>query len=71
MRKLTVVTNDAGDVVGTQLGHGGPNPGADGTAVLVAGPGQTLRKIEYEIPKLDSRAAIESFHRELAVHLRK
>ena len=70
IRKLTVITDDHGDVVGTQIGHGDPHPATGATTSLVAGPGQTLHKIEFEMPRFAARADIDDFHRKLAEHLR-
>jgi len=70
MRKLTVVTDESGEIIGTQLGHGEPSGVTGVTTGLAAGPGQTLHKIDYEMPSLTSRAEIEEFHRKLAAHLR-
>lgn len=70
-KKLTVVTNEHGTVVGTQLGHGDtPGPTGSVTTVLTAGPGQKLHKIEYDIPALHTRAHIEDFHKKLGEHLK-
>lgn len=70
-KKLTVVTNEDGTVIGTQLGHGDtPGPTAGVTTVLTAGPGQTLHKVEYDIPPLQTRADIEDFHKKLGEHLK-
>jgi len=69
--KLTVITDEHGDVVGTQASDGAPDPATGATASLVAGPGQTLHKIEFEIPQLSSGADIDDFHRRLTEYLRK
>ena len=70
MAKLTVVTDDKGRVVGTQLGHGDVTDSATGIGVaLAAGPGQTLHKIDVELPRLRSRADVERFHQELGRNL--
>lgn len=71
MRKITVVTNEAGDVIGTQLGHGEPDPKTGMTTSLVAGPGQQLHRTEFDVPRLIGRADIENFHRSLTGHLRR
>jgi hypothetical protein len=71
IRKLTVITNEKGHVVGTHIGHGVANPATGTTTSLVAGPGQTLHRVEFEMPLLTSRADIEDFHRRLTEHLRK
>jgi|GEM_PF-3251823 len=69
--KLTVVTNDSGTVIGTQHGHGDvPSSTAVVTSALIAGPGQTLHKTEYEVPPLHTRAHIEDFHKKLGEHLK-
>jgi hypothetical protein len=69
-KKLTVVTNERGTVIGTQLEHGDTPDPTGVTTVLTAGPGQTLHKIEYDIPPLDTRAHIEDFHKKLGEHLK-
>jgi hypothetical protein len=70
MSKLTVVTDDKGLVVGTQLGHGDiPDPATGIRAALAAGPGQVLHKIDVELPQLRSRADVEHFHEELRTNL--
>jgi hypothetical protein len=69
-RKLTVITNEKGEVVGTHLGHGVPDARGVVTT-LVAGPGQKAHHIEFEIPRLSSRADIEDFHKKLTAHLKK
>lgn len=69
-KKLTVITNEKGEVVGTQFGHGAPN--ATGvTTTLIAGPGQKAHKIDFEIPRFSTRAEIDDFHKRLAKHLKK
>lgn len=71
MKKLTVVTNKDGKVVGTQIGHGDTADPATGIiAAITAGPGQTVHKIEYDVPRLRNRADIEDFHRNLGEHLK-
>jgi hypothetical protein len=69
--KLTVITDTAGDVVGTHVGHGEPDPNNGVTTSLVVGPGQTVHKIEFEMPVFASTADVEAFHQRLAKHLRK
>ncbi|MGF6641404.1 hypothetical protein [Paraburkholderia sp. MM6662-R1] len=70
IRKLTVITDQTGQVIGTQLGHGAAD--ARGvTTSLVAGPGQKARKIEFDVPKLASRQDIERFHRTLTERIAK
>lgn len=72
MTKLTVVTNAEGVVIGTQLGHGDtPDPGSGIIVALAAGPGQTLHKVEYDVPSLNTTIDLESFHRELGERLRE
>ena len=69
--KFTVITDEHGDVVATQTGDGAPDPATGATASLVAGPGQTLHKIEFETPRLSCAADIDDFHRRLTEHLGK
>ena len=70
-KKLTVVTNEDGTVIGTQIGHGeAVSPAAGVTTALAAGPGQKLHKIEYDVPLLRTRAHIEDFHKKLGEHLK-
>jgi hypothetical protein len=70
MRKITVVTDENGRVVATQLGHGDVPDAMSGVVVsLAAGPGQRLHKIEFEVPQLGSRGDVESFHEQLGKHL--
>lgn len=68
--KLTVITDEAGNVVGTQPGHGVPDPSSGAGAYIVAGPGQTLHRIEFDIPRLHSREDIDAFHSQLGDFLR-
>jgi hypothetical protein len=72
-RKLTVVTDAAGNVVVTQLGHGGERDPKSGILVAItAGPGQTLHKVEFEYPVVfSSPDDIDAFHQKLAKHLKK
>jgi hypothetical protein len=70
--KLTVITDSEGKVLVTQLGHGDvrdPKSGILGS--IVAGPGQTLHKIEFDVPQMTARADVEAFHKKLADHLSK
>jgi hypothetical protein len=70
-RKITVVTDEHGNVVGTHLGHGEPDPATGNATFLVAGPKQKVHKIQFEVPHLTRREDIDDFHRRLAEHLRK
>ncbi len=71
MRKLTVVTNEHGAVVGTQLGHGDTPDAENGiTVALTAGPGQAIHKIEFDVPRLCTRADLEEFHKKLGEYLK-
>ncbi|MGD0680134.1 MAG: hypothetical protein ABSC94_32530 [Polyangiaceae bacterium] len=71
IRKFLVVTNKDGEVLGTQIGHGTQHPATGITTSLVAGPDQILHKVEFEMPRINSRADVESFHRRLSEFLRK
>jgi hypothetical protein len=69
-QKLTVITNHQGKVIATQLGHGDhrdPQSGIRGG--IVAGPGQSIHKIEFDIPQLFAPADIDAFHDTLTEHL--
>ncbi len=69
-RKLTVITDEHGRVVATQVGHGDIRDPKSGILVgIVAGPRQHAHKIEYDVPPINSRTDIESFHTSLAEHL--
>jgi hypothetical protein len=68
--KLTVITDARGNVVGTQTGHGIPDPSSEAAAFIVPGPGQALHRIEFEIPRLQSREDIDAFHTQLSDFLR-
>ena len=70
-RKLTVITDEHGHVVATQIGHGEvPHPESGVVAKIIAGPGQYAHKIEYDVPQqMHSRREIELFHQNLAKHL--
>jgi hypothetical protein len=72
-RKLTVVTNEHGQVVATQIGHGDvPHPESGIVGSIVAGPGQHIHKIEYDVPpQMHSKRDVESFHKKLGEHLSK
>ena len=70
--KLTVITDEHGKVIGSQLGHGGVRDPNSGICLwIVAGPGQRAHKIEYDVPELSSRQVVEDFHRGLEDHLKK
>lgn len=64
-QKLTVITDEQGNVLGTQRGHGADGPAREATATLTTGPGQTLHKIEFDIPRLHSGQDIDAFHAQL------
>jgi hypothetical protein len=70
-RKLTVVTDEQGNVLGTQLGHGERDPVSGHATFLVAGPGQRPHKIEFVPDRLGSRAEVDAFHSSVAAHLRR
>jgi hypothetical protein len=71
-QKLTVITDREGKVLLTRAGHGDQVDPRSGIRVgIVAGPGQHLHEIEFEIPQLSARADIEAFHDKLAEHLKK
>jgi len=70
-KKLTVITDDKGRVLGTQLGHGDEAAPKSGIRVsVVAGERQHLHRIEYEVPEFRSAADIQAFHKGLAQHLK-
>jgi hypothetical protein len=71
LRKITVITDSHGEVIGTQLGQGEPDPGTGVSTSLVAGPDQHVHRIEYDVPRLGSRTGIDDFHRKLTEHLRR
>jgi hypothetical protein len=69
-QKLTVITDSKGKVVATQIGHGDvrdPHSGIAGG--IVAGPGQNIHKIEFDVPQMTTRADVEAFHKKVAEHL--
>jgi hypothetical protein len=69
-QKLTVVTDDHGKVLATQIGHEGTRDPRTGITVgIVAGPGQKLHKIEFDVPQMASHADVDAFHKKLAEHL--
>ncbi len=70
-KKLTVITDERGQVVATQVGHGDtrdPQSGIQGS--LVPGPRQQLHKIEYDVPELRSSKDIDEFHKKLSEHIK-
>jgi hypothetical protein len=69
--KFIVIANRNGDVVGTQAKPSGPDAATGTTTSLVAGPGQTLHEVDFEVPHLTCAADIDDFHRRLTKHLRK
>jgi hypothetical protein len=71
-KKLTVLTDASGKVLGTQAGHGDQRDAKSGILIsLIAGEGQRLHKIEHEVPELHSPADIQKFHQQLAQHIKK
>lgn len=72
-RKLTVITDDKGEVVVTQLGHGdAPDPIAGILVSVVAGPRQRAHKIEFDVPdRMTTSQDVEAFHRVLTEHVSK
>jgi hypothetical protein len=71
-QKLTVITDREGKVLVTGSGHGDQiDPRSGVRRTIVAGPGQQLHEIEFEIPQLSARADVEAFHDKLAAHLSK
>ena len=70
MTKITIVTDDDGRVIGTQLGHGDlPDPTSGITVSLTAGPGQKLHKIDIDVRLPRSQNEIELFHLQLGEHI--
>jgi hypothetical protein len=65
--KLTVITDDAGSVLGT-LRH--DDSGEAGAGRLVAGPGQVAHEIELT-GDMDQSESPEDLHRRLESHLRE
>jgi len=70
-RKLTVITDESGRVIATQVGHGDlAHPASGITGQVVAGPGQRQHKFEFDVPAyLSSSADINAFHERLGRHL--
>ena len=69
--KLTVITDADGKIVATQVGHGDTPDVASGISFsIVAGPGQAVHKIKYDIPELRSPSDLEEFHKKLEHHLK-
>jgi hypothetical protein len=67
--KLTVITDERGNIVGT-AGQGKTSKPEAGTGGPVAGPGQSLHEIE--VPnELHSVEDVTERHRKLLDHLRK
>jgi hypothetical protein len=67
--KLTVITDERGNIVGT-AGQGETSKPEAGTGGPVAGPGQSLHEIE--VPnELHSVEDVAERHRKLLDHLRK
>jgi hypothetical protein len=69
-RKMTVVTDKNGKVLVTQVGHGDMRDPQSGLLVaVVAGPGQQIHKIEYDVPDVRSSSDIVEFHKKLGEHV--
>jgi len=69
-QKVTVITDSKGKVEATQIGHGemrDPRSGILGS--IVAGPGQKIHKIEFDVPQMTTHADVDAFHKKLADHL--
>ncbi|MFY9631791.1 MAG: hypothetical protein WAJ94_09335 [Candidatus Cybelea sp.] len=68
--RLTVLTDDEGNLVATQVGRTGL-PDRRGSVIILAAasPGQRLHKTEFEIPRITSRGELERFHKQLSKHL--
>ena len=71
MKKVTIITDTAGKVVGSRLGHGYiTDPRSGISTKLVAGPGQTVHEIEIEVPaRLTNSQEIAAFHDRIQEHL--
>lgn len=70
-KKLTVITDANGKVLGTQTGHGDQRDSKSGIVIsLVAGDGQRLHRIEYEVPAFHSPSDVQKFHQRLAQHIK-
>ena len=70
-KKLTVITDAGGKVLGTQEGHGDvPDPKSGILVALVADEGQRAQKIEYDLPEFHSAADLTRFHQQLTAHLK-
>lgn len=68
--KLTVITDEHGKVLASQLGHGdAPHPQSGIIGRIVGGPGQAEHRIEFDVPNLQSAADVAAFHEQLARHL--
>ncbi len=66
--KMTVITDERGNIVGT-AGQGKKSNPEAGTGGPVAGPGQLLHEIE--VPKeLQDVEDVDQLHRKLLEHLR-
>jgi hypothetical protein len=70
-KKITVITDTSGKVLGTQEGHGEvPDPRGGILLALVAAEGQRAHQIEYDVPEFHSAADLSTFHLQLAAHLK-
>jgi len=70
-KKLTVITDATGKVLGTQAGHGDLRDAKSGIRIsLIAGGGQRLHQIEYDLPVFHSAADIQKFHHQLEQHIK-
>jgi hypothetical protein len=69
-KKLTVITNASGKVLGTQIGHGDlRDPKSTILISVIAADSQHLHRIEYDVPVFHSATDIQKFHQRLAKHL--
>lgn len=70
-KKLTVITDATGKVLGTQEGHGDQRDAKSGILIsLIAGEGQRMHRIEYDVPSFQSAVDIRKFHQQLAQHIK-
>lgn len=70
-KKLTVITDASGKVLGTQAGHGDLRDSKSGILLsLVAGNGQRIHQIEYDVPVFHAAPDIQEFHQRLAQHIK-
>jgi len=69
--KLTVITDSHGAVIATQVGHGEPDPKTGIAFGILAGPGQTIHKMEFDVPSFRSRRDVDDFHLRVSEFLRR